>query len=373
MRKLTTYLLCLALAVVGTACHHGHDHHEEEAEEHHHDDPGIIELHDHAAGRFGLRLDTLRPASFSTVIRCSGTVTQAAGDRGTVSAPSAGIVRLAAGLNLGSTVAKGTAIAFIDPTSVSGGDANAAAKARLEAAEANLRRVEALVDARMATEGELIAARAEFEATKAAFSPRASAGKAVAPLGGVITSLLVDQGAYVEVGQPLATIGQGGGTLLKVDLPARYLAEASSLRDLVADFPSGVTLRVSAIGGHRLGSAPAGLPESTGAYIPLYFTAPATDLASGMPFTAYLIGTSRPGILTVPRSALSEQQGQFFIYRLVKPEHFEKIPVEVLSTDGERAEISGVPEGTVYVADGVTAVRLAETSAVAPQGHTHNH
>lgn len=388
MKSISRYLLYIAVAAVAAGCHHEHDHdhdhdhghdhghehaHEAEAPEHKHEHPGIIELHDHAAERFGVRLDTLRPGNFNTVVRASGTVTQASGERGTVSAPTAGIVRFAPGISAGSEVGKGAAIAYIDGTSVSGGDSNAAAKARLQAAEAELKRVEALAAERLATQGELIAARAELESARAAYSPAASSGRATAPLAGVVTSLLVDPGAFVAVGQPIATIGKGGGTVLRVDLPSRYFAEAPTFTDLVADFPAGGSLRISATGGRRLGSAPAGSPESTGAYIPVYFTAPAASVAAGTPFTAYLIGADRTGVLSVPRTALSEQQGRFFIYRFVKPEHFEKLPVDVLSTDGERAEIAGLPEGTVYVADGVTAVRLAETSAVAPQGHTHNH
>ena len=56
------------------------------------------------------------------------------------------------------------------------------------------------------------------------------------------------------------------------------------------------------------------------------------------------------------------------------PEHYAKIPVRTGASDGSRTEIlSGLSEGTPYVSSGVQAVRLAETSAVAPQGHSHNH
>ena len=87
-----------------------------------------------------------------------------------------------------------------------------------------------------------------------------------------------------------------------------------------------------------------------------------------------LFRSSRQGILSVPVSALSEQQGNFFVYENFAPEHYRKLPVKIGDSDGIRTEIiSGLEPGTTFVANGVSAVRLSETSGVIPQGHTHNH
>ena len=95
--------------------------------------------------------------------------------------------------------------------------------------------------------------------------------------------------------------------------------------------------------------------------------------AAGTPFTAYLIGSPRSNVLTVPVEALSEQQGSYYVYVNTEGHHFAKRLVRPGASDGERVEISGVEPGERVVVRGVSAVRLAETSAVAPQGHSHNH
>ena len=133
------------------------------------------------------------------------------------------------------------------------------------------------------------------------------------------------------------------------------------------------TFTVSDRGGRRTGSATSSA-NAAGGYIPVYFTASGVGQPAGTPFTAYLIGSEREGVITVPVSALSEQQGTFFVYLHTGGEHFAKQPVTIGESDGLRAEITGGLEpGSVVVTEGVSAVRLAETSAVAPQGHTHNH
>lgn len=362
-----------AAAALAVSCHNHSAEEHAAAEAGHHDEPGIIELHDHVTEHFDFALDTLAPGDFHAVVRASGMVVRASADNGIVAAPAAGTVTFAPGMSVGRDIAKGSVVATINTTAVAGGDANAAARARLEAAEAELARIEALAADKLATRAELLAARAELASARAAYSPHASAGRAVAPIAGTLSSVLVAEGAYVNVGDPIATVSKGAGTLLRVDLPSRYFKEAKTIGDMVADFPSGVKFKVSARGGRRLSGTPAGAPDAGGAYIPLYFSVSDADAATGAPFTAHLIGAAEQGVLTVPESALSEQQGQFFIYRQEKPEHYEKVPVTVLATDGERARISGVPAGTVYVAKGVTAVRLAETSSAAPEGHSHNH
>ena len=78
--------------------------------------------------------------------------------------------------------------------------------------------------------------------------------------------------------------------------------------------------------------------------------------------------------MTVPNSALSEQQGQYFVYEQVHPEVYMKVPVTIGESDGRRTEIlSGIEPGKTIVTQGVTTVRLAETSGNIPEGHSHSH
>lgn len=352
--------------------HHDHEGHEEGHEGHDHN--GAIELNDEQMELFGVVLDTVRAGNFHQVIKTAGHVVQAGTDDAVVSAQSSGIVSFASGISAGSEVSKGAVVARINATAVAGGDSQAAARSALKAAETELARVQSLYDIRMATVAELQAAQAAVEQARAAYNP-AAAGSATAPISGTITSLLVREGQYVTAGEAVATIAKGDAALLRADLPARYYSAASDIIDMTVDIPGREPFGVKERGGRRLSKAPAtDASDAAGAYIPLYFSTSGTGAPVGTVFTAYLIGAPRSGVVSVPVSALSEQQGAYYVYRRHEGEHFDKTAVTVGASDGRRVEIvSGIAPGDEIVVSGTPALRLAETSKNAPQGHTHNH
>lgn len=365
------YLILLGALALG-GCHSGSDNHEEKKG--HEDEPGVIQFHDEIAERFGVGVDTIVPGEFHAVVKAAGRVEQSGADDAVASAPTAGIVRYVRGIEAGSQVAAGAPVATVTATGISGGDSNAAARAELESAQAEMDRVSELYEQRMATQAELIAARAALARAKAAYSPSAATGRVLSPIAGTVTSLLVKEGAYVNAGEPVAAVGKPSGGVLRVDLPARYFASASSYNDLKADFPGMPVFSVSERGGRRAGKAAAADASSSGGYIPLYFSGAAPGAPVGTPFTAYLIGEARHGVITVPADAISEQQGRYFVYENIAPEHYRKVPVTLGASDGERTEIlSGVTPGMAVVTSGMTAVRLAEANGTVPEGHSHNH
>ncbi len=360
-------------AVLSAGCRHEHPH-AEDAEAGHKHEAGVIVLHDEVAGRFGVATDTLRPGAFHSTVRAAGRVMQAGADDAVVSAPTAGIVHFGRGINAGAEVGKNATVATIDARGTTGGDANRAALAAVESATIELERVEGLYRERLATQSELYAAQSALAQAQAAYSPTAASGQAKAPVSGTITSLLAKEGQYVGVGDPIASIGKGSGSVLRIELPRRHYREATSFTDATVDIPGSEPYRVSALGGRRTGSSTGTDAGATGAYIPLYFSVPGNGAPVGTPFTAYLIGTEREGVLSVPVEAVSEQQGAYYVYERHGAEHYIKRRIEPGDSDGQRIEVkSGLEPGMEIVVAGMPAVRLAETSAVAPQGHSHNH
>lgn len=390
-----THILFLAAAALAfTSCGHshdehvhGHDHHShaEEAHEHHHDHEGH-EGHNHAGGeitlepeaaaRFGVEVEKIEPGEFCAVVRASGVVTASSTADALVSAPTAGIVRYASGINAGSELGAGAVVATIDAKGMSGGDANAAAKAALDAAKTEYERMEALYADRLATLGERNAALAAYRQAEAAYSPSASAGRATAPVKGVVTTLLTREGQYVEAGEAIATMMTPGEMTLRIDLPQRHASLAPTFIDAVVEFPySDKALNIKELGGKRLGGATLPAGQGASAYVPVYFSLPkGASTLPGSTFTAYLLGAPRSGVLTVPVEALSEQQGNYFVYEQLDEEGYVKVPVTIGDTDGRRTEIrSGLAPGTPIVVKGTTTVRLAEAGANIPEGHSHVH
>lgn len=358
--------------------HSGHDGHNHgaEAKEEKAGFGGEIVLEPEVAKRFGVRVAKVEAGEFASAVRASGIVLQSAGADGIVSAPVAGIVHFSRGIELGSNVGKGAVIATIDTRSTSGGDANAAARAALNAAKREFDRIEALYKEQLATVAELNAARAALEQARAAYSPSASNGQAHAPIAGVITTLDVREGQYVDAGTPIASVGSANGLTVRIDLPRRYYNIAPTLTDATLELPyGGGVVRVSELGGKRLSTTPVGAPGVASAFVPVYFTLPgASGMAPGATFSAYLLGAKRDGVVSVPRSALIEAQGDYFVFEQLDAEGYRKVPVRIGQSNGQQVEIvGGLTSGTPIVVEGATTVRLAEASAAIPEGHSHNH
>lgn len=393
MKKLSLATSALAI-IFAVSCGHGHheahdhDHHdhqqtvekehdhESDNEESHHGHGDEIALHDEVAERFGMSSDTVRIENFTPAIRVTGKIMPSASDVGVAVAPRAGVVRLAPGISQGMHIGRGGLIASIDATAVAGGDFNHAAKARLDAAKKEVERLRPLYADKLVTAAEYNAALAAYEQAAADYSPGASTGKVTAPLAGIITSLDVRQGQYVEAGTVLANISANSFVTIRFDVPHRYYSSLGKITDAMVFLP-GYTegIDLCSLGAKRLSENAGTTIDSNSSFIPVYFSVKNDgSLLPGMSLSAYLTSGNPAPVLAVPVSSLSEQQGEFFVYEKVHPEKYMKRPVRTGNRNGRFVEIlSGIEKGKIIVVDGVTTVRLAETSAVAPQGHTHNH
>ena len=87
----------------------------------------------------------------------------------------------------------------------------------------------------------------------------------------------------------------------------------------------------------------------------------------------YLIAGERDHVLTVPVSALGEEQGGRYVFVQVSGESYSKRRVQTGSSDGRRVEVlSGLAEGERVVTRGTMLVKAAsmETGEI-EQGHSH--
>jgi multidrug efflux pump subunit AcrA (membrane-fusion protein) len=78
--------------------------------------------------------------------------------------------------------------------------------------------------------------------------------------------------------------------------------------------------------------------------------------------------------LTIPNSAIMEEQGNYFVFVQVHPELFEKREIVLGTTDGMRTEVkSGIQPNERIVSKGAIAIKLAQSSGAldAHSGHVH--
>ena len=359
--------------------HEGHDHAAEMAKhedsEHHHE--GAITLDEHQAELFGVKSERLFPGEFSEVIRVSGAIEPSSTDRVTITATRSGIFTLASGVTVGGSISSGGHIGTISSRGLQGGDPNAVAAATLEATRREMERLTPLFKDGLVTESvynEAVKAYNEAKASQGGVAGGSSS--VVSPAAGVIAEVFVSSGGFVEVGTPVALVVRNSRLTLRADVPERYISSVPAF--VSANFRpdcSSEVFSLRELGGQPL--SPGNISPARGGYVPVYFTFNGNGkIVPGSYAEVYLTGRPREGVLTVPREALIEMQGNYYAYvRLHDHDDvYEKRLVTIGASDGLRVEVlEGLKENEEVVVKGASIVRMAETSAIAPPGHTHNH
>ena len=362
---ISSFFICLS-------CGHNHDENEDDHEEDHHHSSGIV-IEPEKAAEFGIELETVTPGNFNDVIKTSGIIEASGEDIFTATAKRSGIITLSSGVTTGSAVKSGERIATVSSEGVQGGDMAKAAAANLAAAKLEYERLKPLYEDGLVTASTFREAERAYNEAQALVG-KGSVSAVVAPGSGNIIDLFVKNGEYVEVGEPVATIGKNSTQVLKIDLPLRESKHLSELE--TANFiPEGSSevLRLKDLNGKKISGKNASTAKN--GYIPVYFSFNANGLtASGGFAEVFLICGEKEDVISVPRQALIEIQGNKYVYVAVDDHGYDKRLVETGASDGERIEIrNGIKAGDKIVAKGASIVRMAEVSAIAPPAHTHNH
>lgn len=402
-----SFLICAALAwnTISTGCdksgghdeatenheghdhdHEGHDHDEEDHDDHDHDHEengrheghdhsGLIELKEKTAERFGVMTERIDPSDFSEVTVVSGRIEAKASDEGVASATRNGILTLSPNINTGVRVGAGTSIGTISASNVQGGDPTVQAIAVRNAAKRELDRLKPLHDdGIVSTEEYNNALKAYEEADAAVRTSKQGSASVNSPKSGVITQLLAKTGEYVEIGQSIAVISGNTSLTLRADVPEKYINRIPQV--VTANFrpaSSEETFSLEDLNG-RLISNP-GSSVSENGYIPVYFSFSNNGaVAPGAFAEIFLKSGNRHGVLSVPKEAIVEINGNKCVYAAHGDGHYIKHVVTLGASDGKKVEIiSGLNPGEDVVVKGAQIVRMAETSATAVPGHTHNH
>lgn len=389
MKKYNIMLLTMMAGCL-VACSSGdHDHgHDHEADEHeaHGEHAGEIIMTTEQMEKAGVKTETAKAADFMAVMKAAGQIGRPQGDEQTIAATASGIVRIAnPSMSEGSPIGKGQTIATVTARNLQDGDPTAKAKAAFEAAKKELERMNDLVDDKIVSQRDYEQAKLNFQTARASYrgiakQTRDGQTSIAAGMGGYVKTLMVKSGDYVDVGDPIATITQDRRLQLKVDVPECAYKDMKNING--ANFRTtgdDKVYRLADING-RLVSYSRTLPEGS-AYLPATFEMDNVGaIVPGSFVEVFLLLKVRKNVISVPTSALTEEQGTHYIY--IKEEGhkhndegvFEKREVKIGQTDGLRTEIiSGLKEGEAVVSKGAYQVKLAAASAVIPEGHSHNH
>lgn len=364
--------------------HEGHDHESEDHDEHDghdehgdegHDHSGLIELKHDQAERFGVKTEKIDPADFTEVTVVSGRIESKASDEGVATATRNGILKLSPSINTGVRVGVGSAIGTISASDVQGGNTTVQAMAVRNAAKRELDRLKPLHDDGIVSTEEYNAALRAYEEAEAAVKiSKQGSASVTAPKSGVITQLLAKSGEYVEIGQRIAVISGNTSLTLRADVPEKYISRLAGVT--TANFrpaSSDITLSLSDLDGRMISNASSSVSEN--GYIPVYFSFSNNgQVAPGAFAEVYLKSGLRHDVISVPKEAIVEINGNKCVFAAHGEGHYIKHVVELGASDGKKVEIiSGLAPGEEVVVKGAQVVRMAETSATAVPGHTHNH
>ena len=365
--------------------HEGHDHeHEGHDHDHEHEEAGgghagEISFKKALAEAVGLQTHKVEPGTFTDVIKTSGRVMAAQGEESTVVATVPGVVTFG---NLsfvdGTAVRKGQAILSLASSGLSDGNVAAKAKHAYENAKKEYERMEALIGDKIVSGKDFEQARLNYENAKVAWE--AVAGKqtangvsVVSPMNGYLKNLQVEEGDYVTVGQPLATISQNSRLVLRAEVSEKYYNYLPSVQS--ANFRTSydnVTYKLSELRGRLLSYGKAS--DANSFYVPVTFEFDNKGaIIPGSFVEIYLLTAPMQNVISVPVSALIEEQGVYSVFVREHEEAYKKVPVTLGADNGSEVQIlSGLKAGDEVVTAGAYQIKLASASNAIP-AHTHNH
>ncbi|MCD8184489.1 MAG: efflux RND transporter periplasmic adaptor subunit [Bacteroides sp.] len=366
---------------------HAHEGHDHESEGHEGHDHGAEAASGHSdeiilppakAQAAGVEASIIKPGTFHQVIKTSGQVLAAQGDESVAVATVAGVVSFRGKVVEGMSVGKGTPLVLLSSKNMADGDPAQRARIAYETAQKEYERMKALLPNKIASEKDFAQAeqayenaRISYEAVAKNHSPQ---GQAVtSPISGYVKSLLVKEGDYVTVGQPLVSVMQNRKLFLRADVSEKYYPYLRTIGS--ANFCTPYNNKVYALkelDGRLLSYGKASGGNSY--YVPVTFEFDNKgDIIPGAFVEIFLLSSPMENVIALPHTALTEEQGSFFVYLQVDEEGYRKQLVTLGADNDESVQIlSGVKPDDKVVVKGAYQVKLAGATNAIP-AHSHEH
>ena len=324
-----------------------------------------------------------RVQPFSEVVKTSGQILSAPGDEAILTAQISGIVSFS-GKNMvvGSSVASGAKLFSVKSNEVVQSNLGAAvrqAENDVATAQKQFDRAAELVKDKIISEKDFLETKLRLENTQTALNNMSvsrnfnqNRQNVAAPMGGFLKNVLVENGTFVQAGQPLATISKNKKLLLRADVSQRYFPKLASFT--AANFKTadgGQVFSTRELNGRVVStgkSAGAGSP-----FLPIHFEIDnAGSFIPGSVVEVFLQSGTKPA-LVIPTSALLEEQGIFYAYVQTEGESFQKRELKIGASDGMNVQVlSGIVEGERVVTKGAYQIKLSTASGTMP-AHGHEH
>lgn len=324
----------------------------------------------------------IKPEPFRTVIATSGEIVSMPGEKKNVTANGQGIVRFAdTQLVQGSPVKKGQILFTLSSETLVEDNVKLRyeeAKNRLENSRNQYKRHQVLQEKEAISEKQYQESRSAYVEDSLRYYSLASnisdgGIKVMAPVSGTIHELRVSDGEFTEPGMILAILSTNRNLMLRADLPQQYFGHLKQIE--TAHFRPAYSDRVFTVEEMNGSLLAAGVSVAeNNHYLPVIFQLENDgNLLEGAFAEVYLLTSAKKDVLSVPASALGEEQGGHYVYIQVTGESYSKRYVNRGQHNGLFVEItSGLHPGDRVVTEGNTLIKAASMSTgEISDGHAH--
>ena len=319
---------------------------------------------------------------FAEIIKTTGHILPAQGDEIIITAKNKGIVTFGSNnKQVGSAVNSGETL-FI----ITGGDLTENnidndfinAKSNFEKSKTNYERAQTLIKEKIISQKEFQEIEVEFKTNQATYNTiaknySANGKKITAPLQGFIKNILVSEGQYLEIGQPIASISKNRRLMLKAEVPQKHYTKLKSISS--ANFVTAYDNKVyntDSLNGQFISYGKS--TDEHAFYIPVTFEIDNIgDIIPGSFIEIFLKTATTNDALLIPFSSLMEEQGHYYAYVQTSGEGFQKRDLKLGANDGINVQVlSGIKENERVVTKGAYQIKLATMSGKMPE-HGHEH
>ncbi len=283
--------------------------------------------------------------------------------------------------SLGSFVRRGETLLYISPAADAGSNIQKV-KSDYLLSKSEYERVKNLFEKKAVSQKRLDEAKFDFESKQASYNSLAEQIKftedgysITSPIDGYIENISFKLGDQITAGQELFTVINPSRLILQANVPTISFEEANNSKN--ASFKvEGLEdeYSITSLNGKKLSIG--AVINRNNRTVPVYyeFSNPQNKIKVGM-YAEVFIKVSEPAdYLTIPVSAIVDEDGLRTAYIQLEGEAFEKRILKTGMVDkGYIQVLEGLKEGERIVTNGAYQVRLAALSPESAIGHGHVH
>jgi len=327
-------------------------------------------------------MTAISPQPFSEIIKTTGEILPAQGDEMVITAHTNGVVTFTGNKAVvGTSVRAGETLYSISGKNLTDGNTETRftqAKVAYDKAKADFDRAQELIKDNIVSQKKFLDIKARYETEQANYNNlsrnyQSGGQKIVSPISGFVKNILVVEGQYVSVGQPIASVSQNRRLVLKAEVSQKYFSKLPLISS--ANFKTSYdnkTYSIDSLNGRLLSYGKSN--DVNTMFIPVTFQFDNKgEVVAGSLVDVYLKLQLVDGAIVIPVSALIEEQGMFYTYVQTGGESFVKRELTLGYSDGINVQVSGGwKEGERLVTKGAYQIKLATASGAIPaHGHAH--